>query len=263
MSAAAQSEIARYTEAVRAALADMPAKARDELLEDLPEHLAEVAAEGEGPLEDRLGPPDRYAAELRASAGVAPRRKDSFADTARSAAVQVRGRLRRLDARIGPMIGYGTASEFLRLLRPAWWVLRGYLAAMIVTYATDSSGNGVLPRVEGNEFLGLLMLAVFVVASIWLGRRTGGLGRWPRQIVLAGSGLIVLIAFVWFLDVDRQARNAPWVDGGYVSGTPYDHISDVFVYDQDGNLVTGVYLYDQHGQPIVLGGGECVVVDGP
>src|ERR687889_155753 len=42
---------------------------RDELLEDLPEHLAEVAADDVGSLADRLGPPSVYAAELLASAG--------------------------------------------------------------------------------------------------------------------------------------------------------------------------------------------------
>ncbi|MEE3919703.1 hypothetical protein V2I01_19575 [Micromonospora sp. BRA006-A] len=40
-------EITDYVDRVRAALADLPPAVRDELTEDLPEHLAEVAAEGE------------------------------------------------------------------------------------------------------------------------------------------------------------------------------------------------------------------------
>jgi hypothetical protein len=251
-------------EAVRTALADLPAQARDDLLEDLPEHLAEVAAEGEGTLEERLGPPDRYAAELRTSAGVAPAGpKRPFSDALADVRVETRRRLRQADVKVGPVIGYGTASEFLHLLRPAWWVLRGYLAAMVVTYMFDASGgDGLFPRVGGNELAGFVMLVLFVLGSVWLGRRSAGLGRWPRRLVLAGGAFIVFIALLWFEDVDRQARNT--FDGGYtVSGNPYDHISDVFVYDSDGRLLTNVYLYDQYGQPIVLGSDMCERTDGP
>jgi len=266
MNAVAQSEIARYVDGVRAALSDLPAKKRDELLEDLPEHLAEVAAEGEGTLEERLGPPARYAAELRASAGVpAPgERRRPFADALADAGVETRRRLRQADVKLGPVIGYRTASEFLRLLRPAWWVLRGYLAAMVVTYLFDASGgDGLFPRVGGNELAGLVMLVLFVLGSIWLGRRTAGLSIWPRRLVLVGGAFIVVFALLWFEDVDRAARNT--FDGNYttVYSNPYDHVSDVFVYDSEGRLLTNVYLYDQFGQPIVLGGDMCERTDGP
>ena len=45
--------------------------------------------------------------------------------------------LNRADVRVGPVIGYAKASEFLILLRPAWWVLRGYLVAMAIDYLFD------------------------------------------------------------------------------------------------------------------------------
>jgi hypothetical protein len=63
-------EVARYAAAVRAAFADLPAPDRETLLEDIEDHLVEVAAESGGPLEERLGPPETYAAELRAWAGL-------------------------------------------------------------------------------------------------------------------------------------------------------------------------------------------------
>ncbi|MEV0454590.1 HAAS signaling domain-containing protein [Catellatospora methionotrophica] len=67
-------EIAQYAAQVGAALSDLPEQARDDLLEDLPAHLAEVAAEieaegGGATLTERLGPPSAYAAELRATLG--------------------------------------------------------------------------------------------------------------------------------------------------------------------------------------------------
>ncbi|WP_460493992.1 HAAS signaling domain-containing protein [Dactylosporangium cerinum] len=119
MTEAATIEIDYYYERVAAALADLPEDTRDELLEDLPAHFAEVLEEQGGPLVDRLGPPATYAAELRAAAGLdtgpAP-------DTDRAPLVVYYERLVAalpdLDKRAGKVIGYPRATEFLRLLRP-------------------------------------------------------------------------------------------------------------------------------------------------
>ncbi len=47
-------DVTRYVDAVREALSDLPAAQRDELLDDLTQHLQEVAAEGDAPLSVRL-----------------------------------------------------------------------------------------------------------------------------------------------------------------------------------------------------------------
>ena len=60
-------DVAAYAARVRAQLADLPATEMDVLVEDLEQHLAEVAAEGEGSLEQRLGSAEQYARELRAA----------------------------------------------------------------------------------------------------------------------------------------------------------------------------------------------------
>src|SRR5438270_260515 len=49
------SDVAAYAAAVRAALADLPPAEAQALLEDLDDHLAEVAAESTEPLAQRLG----------------------------------------------------------------------------------------------------------------------------------------------------------------------------------------------------------------
>ena len=64
-------DVARYAAAVRAALASLPDAERESLLEDLESHLAEVAGESDQSLEERLGKPATYAAELRAAYGAA------------------------------------------------------------------------------------------------------------------------------------------------------------------------------------------------
>jgi hypothetical protein len=253
MSAATDQDVARYVERVRAALADLPAGRREELLEELPDHLAEVAAEGEGPLESRLGPPEEYAAELRATAGL----PGASPGRMTAAVAGLRGRLRTVDTRFGPILGYAHASEFLRLLRPAWWVLRGYVAAMVVVSLIDATGPiGLLPRLGGSILAAVVILAGFVLLSIWLGRRADRLSRWPRRVLLAGSGLLVLFAVVGFVNADQRARS----DHEVYREVYYDRFSnirDVFPYDAQGRLLTNVRLFDQDGRPIDLGWKFC------
>ena len=240
-----------YLDAVRRALADLDPATRDELLEDLPEHLAEVAAEGEGSLEDRLGPPEVYAAELRAAAGVAAPQPGRGLDDRVAATVRAaRARLGAVDTRLGPVIGYGRLSEFLRLLRPAWWVLRGYLFAMLITVATTSD-FGLLPRLGGSTLAALLMLAVCVPASIWLGRRQYGFKPWPKRVVAIAGLVLVVFGLTGFADAENWRR----YDGGTigVSVNPYEYIQDVYVYDENGQPMRNVRLFDENGEPIRIG----------
>jgi hypothetical protein len=257
----AQDEITGYVDAVRAALAGLPDATRDELIEDLPEHLAEVQAEGAGSLVDRLGTPQAYAAELRATAGFVggfpdpPEPNDRLAELRDNA----RRLLRIADGKVGPAFGYARASEFLTLLRPAWWVLRGYLAAMVVAWMLDDSGQpmGLLPRIGGSEVVAVLLLAAAIFGSIWLGRQSFGSSRWPRYALWSGSAVLVLVAIGGFFSADSSTRDQNYSDVNYYGGNPYDRVQDVFVYDDRGRLVTGARLFDQEGQPIQLGSPYC------
>ena len=65
-------EVAAYAAEVRAALADLTSEQSTDLLDDLEDHLREVAAEDSGDLRTRLGAPADYARELRISAGLDP-----------------------------------------------------------------------------------------------------------------------------------------------------------------------------------------------
>jgi hypothetical protein len=258
----AQDDITGYVDAVRAALADLPAAARDELLEDLPEHLAEVKADGAGSLTDRLGTPEAYAAELQTTAGFVGGFPDPPAGPDRLAELReaTLRQLRTADVRVGPLLGYARASEFLALLGPAWWVLRGYLVAMVVAWALDDSGQpqGLLPRIGGSEVVAVLMLAGGILGSLWLGRRQRrGLAPWPRYAVYAGSAVLVLVAIGGFVNADSNSRGGDYSSVDYGGGNPYSGVQDVFVYDRDGELVTGTRLFDQDGQPIVLGNPYC------
>jgi len=175
-----------YLDALRECFADLPTAERTELLDDVAGHLAEVAAEDGRPLADRLGPPEQYAAELRAAAGLpAP-------GTAATTAIgRWKRRFVRLDRRVGPVFGYDRASDFPRQLAPAWWVLRGYAAAAVLLWAVD--GPSLVPRIGGNAWAGGLITAAAIVASVWLGRRR------PRAVpvrALAGAAQLVFVGLV-------------------------------------------------------------------
>jgi hypothetical protein len=265
-----QDEVTGYVVAVRAALAGMPAATIEELLEDLPEHLAEVLAEGTGTLRERLGTPEAYASELRATAGFVggfpdPPAKGSWV-TPRELWENVEPVLSRADLRVGPVIGYEKASDFLILLRPAWWVLRGYLAAMAVVWIFDNGhSHGLLPRLGDSTVLAIIWLGLCLVVSILVGKRAGAWAKVPRYALWGVTALLVLFAIPGFVTADNDTRLSGYdaVGVGNYDPNPYSGVQDVYVYDSQGHLVQGARLFDQDGSPIQLGSGFPAYCDDP
>ncbi|RJL33302.1 HAAS signaling domain-containing protein [Bailinhaonella thermotolerans] len=251
-------EVARYAGAVRAALADLPESDREELLEDLDSHLAEVAADSPEPLTARLGSPEAYAADLRAAYGGRP-------------ATPRRGRLRRLPhdvtarfretaaaahTRLSELPAYRHLLEFLPQLRPAWWVLRGYAAAVVIL--SIQAGETLTPT----NILEWLFAFALVWASVWYGMRGAGLGHWRwagravNVVALLGVAMGVLIA----ADVHAENKREPYTGQAAPAGgqPPIQHMSsldsgqvgNIFPRDAEGRPLEGVLLYDQHGRPI-------------
>lgn len=249
-------EIAQYAAAVGAALADLPETTRTELLEDLPAHLAEVAAEVEaegGTLEDRLGSPAAYAAELRATLGTpfAPDRRARLT----AAAVRIRDRLRTADTRLGKLVGYASLSEFGRLLRPAWWVLRGYLVAWIIANVVSShDSGGLLPRFNGDVVSGLVFTAVCMCGSIWWAKNPGRRVKpWQRFASATVSVGLAIVGFAIFVTMDNNlayprpsySQPSPWVDVSWYGG------GNVAVVDSSGRVLDGVSIVDLNTQSYV------------
>ncbi len=192
MSVMVTDDVTRYVNAVRDVLADLPAGQRQDLLDDLSQHLEEVAAETDSPLSVRLGPPAKYAAELRASIGLPPANSRGDADVRME---ELAARVQR--ARDAAMVHPATRAtlDFLPRLRPGWWVLRGYLAAKVL--ARMSHGGGFpFPTLGGSRFLGILLTLVAVVASVALGRRTEARPSWRRLAVVANILLVLVVLAV-------------------------------------------------------------------
>ena len=242
-----QEEIRAYAAAVRGALADAPPEQRDELLEDLEEHLAEVAAEdGDRSLAARLGPPEEYARELRAAAGIG-------------------GATR---APVGGRRGLGPAWErlrssrpavevlrFLPELRPAWWVLRAWGAVTAVAVVFVDSSSFPLPTL-GLGVVGVALAVAAVVWSVRLGMRSRAAGTAPGPPAVALNALLAVLTLVAVAGVatPRSASAEPvYVDQPPRAGLTHDDgapITNIYPYSSDGEPLTGVRLYDQDGRPI-------------
>jgi hypothetical protein len=216
-----------------------------------------VAAEDGGPLAERLGPPEGYAAELRASAGLpAP------GAAGRRATLRESRLARRLEgawraARAHPA---GRAVvEFLPELRPAWWVVRGYLAVQAAAVALTPlfAGGGLrfpIPELFGSRVLGR--------------RAPGGVRR--RALTLVADAALGLLGLVMLLQLGNTE-----VAGGdgtaYVtyaqpaSGLRSDgvEISNIFAFDAGGKPLRDVYLVDQDGNPLVASHDENEFLEQP
>lgn len=245
---------AEYLDTVRSHLADLPPDERDDLLDDLESHVHEVAAATDGPLDDALGPPATFAAELRASAGLAPAsdRPDAALDRLR----------RRTDAlRRHPWTRAVVA--FLPELRPAWWVARGWLLVWLAAEATGGDSSWFpLPELWGNAFVGLLATVLLVAWSVRLGRNPKP-PRWRWAInACAVLGAVLMMTAVG--ESDASVRYVPvgdpsrFTDTGpepailwWPDGTP---ITDLDAYGPDGTALDDrVTIVDQAGRLLDLG----------
>ncbi|WP_439661128.1 DUF1700 domain-containing protein [Lentzea sp. HUAS TT2] len=133
----------------------------------------------------------------------------------------------------------GTPAEraltYLRSLQPAWWLVRAGLLGL----------GAVL--LAGRDILGFLVVAAIAVVSVFAGPR-GKIDRRWLWFSLPASALAVGLLFQ-VIDVtanqlayntSRSSYPAPMVE-------TYDNI---YVYDENGKLLTNVLLYDQDGSPI-------------
>ncbi|MEV4175623.1 hypothetical protein [Nonomuraea sp. NPDC049709] len=225
----------QYAQAVREALAGHPE--REELLEDLDDHLAEIAADSGLPLEDRLGPPEAYAEELAAAYGERPER----------------GPRKRLDPHAwarrvhNGLMGQGPYRSFVGFLpelRPGWWVLRGYVLAMLLLSMT---GEGQVAPENPADWA---VVAAGVWVSVWFGRR-----RRRRPVVLAAVAANVVASLALLAGLAQaespQPREVYMAQPDvWMRQASSDGVYNIQPYAKDGTPLTDVYLYDQDGNPL-------------
>ena len=239
------SEVETYLARVRAALADVPADERDDLLAEVEASLHETASETGGSVAAQLGSPEDFAAELRSAAGLHP-----------STAPAVAG-LRETIERLVSSPRIAALPRFVRELAPIWWAVRGYVAVAALALAAGASwstAHSAVPRI-GNAEVGAAAVLLAVAASI-------ALGLWTRRttqarLPLAGLNVLLLAAVipvaVHLSHRTQPASAAPVsiqtepVPGLAYNGVP---IENIYPYTRDGRLLHDVLLYTAAGAPL-------------
>ncbi len=255
-------DVAGYVEEVRRHLADLSIDERDELTGGLEADLTERLQEspGSGDPKSVLGDPGRYAAELRAAAGLG-------ASTVGRGAVwgAARERLQSWTSATGwPQST--VAWDFLVQLRPVWWVLRAWIAVEALDYWFGSWPRDWIPSLLGQP-VGALLLLGAIVASVqigrgqwWPGTRSTG---WPWYLLAAANLFAVLMAPAIMSDLPRSSDvyQASWVSrSSYYRPSPQglrldgQTVHNIYAYDTQGHALVGVQLYDQDGDPLEASG---------
>ena len=264
--------VAAFVAQVRARLADLTEEEREELLGGLEADLAERLAEGE----TDLGDPVAYAAELRAAAGLearsrrwtvrrpaGPRRP--MADHVTELLDAVRGDWERWVAR-DPRVA--EAWQVTQALRPAWWVLRAWVAVQLLDIMAGPVEKPTLLPSLGSQLVSVVLLLVAVVVSTLLGLgrlRPGALARRPRvtRLLLLGLNTLAVLALMVTVRAFPDAwQSHQLANGGYYADAAADtgpglmadgrYVRNVFAYDAQGRPLTGVQLYDQKGRPLAV-----------
>ncbi|HEV3478262.1 MAG TPA: hypothetical protein VG144_02305, partial [Gaiellaceae bacterium] len=253
-------EVATYLAAVRESLADLPPLERDDLLAEVEASLADAAAETGSSLTSRLGPPDRFAAELLAAAGL---QRTPIAAGERS---RLADRARALAARLAAHPRAAAWRSVARELAPIWWVARGYLVVGALAWALDNDAGRstrypIIPSF-GSAEAGVALIAAAVALSVFVGlRMRGRRPRFPRLAVLVNVAL-ALAAVPVALEVTRaqddlvSAASVPpaVVEADVPDGLLYDgvRVTNVYPFSRDGRLLHDVLLYDSQGRPLEL-----------
>jgi len=246
-------DVASYASAVRAALAALPDTERESLLEDLENHLAEVASESDLSLQDRLGRPEDYAAELRSAYGAG--NDASSSGRHRSLRDRAAALLKTVAAGTLP---YPDLRALFPELRPGWWVLRAYLVVLFLAFLFRD-GTNLRPIPNPFTSGGLLQIVATVVAigiSVRLGRRAMPANRGWRWSAVGANVAIALLALpvLASMGTGNNGYSYDYSSDPYVSAASagyFPGVTNIYPYSRDGKPLKDVLLYDQDGRPLV------------
>lgn len=261
-------DVSEYVTAVRRHLDDLERDELEELTGGLEADLADALLNQEVAPVVMFGAPKAYADELRSAAGLPPRstagRRSGLTGRPHLAPrlSELAPRLREArDQALTPLVTqawWPDVREFFVTLRPAWWLLRAYIAYQWI----DQSLTGADQLLPYGVVSGL-GLALLIVGSVELGRRDwAARGRWPQQLIRTGNvfAVFLIVSAVGMLGPDLDTYTRAGSDTGYSESSVAPpsvglvnggyQVVNVFPYDQDGRPLTDVQLFDDRGRPL-------------
>jgi hypothetical protein len=232
---------------VRAELADLPTEDVDDLTGGMEADLTELAAECGGDLAGRLGSPRLYAAELRAAAGL-PERAAGAAPRRRPLGAAVAQGRASFTVLTEEHSWLRSVMAFLVSIRPAWWVLRGYLAAWAL-WSFLLGMRGVGPQ----SVIGLTLALAAIIISVQLGRGWLRHVAMTRPLLLLGNATAVLVMLI--AATAGVASGEPSFSTATDSPPPGvsldgEQVANIYPYDSEGRRITGIRLFAQNGRPL-------------
>jgi hypothetical protein len=243
-------DVGGYVAAVRARLDDLAPEEVEELTGGMEADLAEALAGLDETPRQRFGDPAAYADELRAAADLPPRREPAVSgnlDRLRrdvAAAVDL-----HLDA-VQRLPWFAAVRDFLVVLRPAWWVLRAWIAVAALRLFFTAGETGIV-----GSFPALVLLVLAVVGSVMLGLRSPLPSQGARGLLIGGNILAVVLLPMILSSFASPSHE--WTSGGtetgrglWMDGQP---VQNIVPYDSQGRPLQGVQLYDDMGRPLQIG----------
>lgn len=217
---------ADYLDRVASGLADLPEDDREEVIQDLRAHLAEL---DEDEVEAALGSPEAFVAEFRSSAGL----DDDRGSARKRSMTKARAWLEDTSRRLAEVIRWQT-------IRPVWIWTRGWL--LISTFAVFAGGTAFrrfpIPTIEHSTTVGFALLAVATWVSVWLDRHKTSVREIGSFLFSTVVVLLLFSSLFWPRDIART----------------FDHEETVFYPDQliaeDGSPIYNIYAYDLEGNPV-------------
>jgi hypothetical protein len=242
-------DVPSYVAAVRGRLDDLSPDEVEELTGGLEADLAEALAGFDETPRERFGDPAAYADELRAAADLPPRREPR--PPSGPTLTDLRGQLvATFDDQLEQwrrLPWFPPVRDFVVVLRPAWWVLRAWVAvaALRQMFLGDFGIVG--------DFGSLVLLLLAIVASVTIGRRSPLPGDAASTALMLGN-LLAVIALPFVVanassppTMTVETQVVPPSDGLWMDGA---EVTNILPYDSQGRPLTGVQLFDSQGQPL-------------
>ncbi len=255
-------DVPGYAAAVRRALVGLGPEQIEDLTDGLEADLAEALADEEhvrhgGDLVELFGTPEEYAAELGAAAGLEPlppaRKRRGLPEDVRHPIRALEWFAGELLAKLRARVWWSPVEEFFVVLRPVWWVAR----AWVVYQLTVNFGDR--PDWLPGNLLEVVWLGMLVILSVHWGRGRWELPqpwRWLPRLVSWSAAIALVPVTLWLYgssggDVYYGSPETVYeevpMDGVVVDGMA---VSNLFVYDAEGNPLEGVQIYDDRGRPV-------------